>query len=87
MAVIHHLSQYNGLSKGPILQLKHLHSAVPSKAPHHCITSPVISKTLKLSGMVDDWLKILIQWLEIKTALPIEMAGDAHTHKKNVAAR
>lgn len=55
MAVIHQLFQYNGLSKGPIFQLKHLHCAVPSRAPYHCITFPVIHQTL-LHSRAERWL-------------------------------
>lgn len=59
IAVIHQLSQYNGPSKGPIFQLKHLNTAVPSQALYHCITFPVNCKHSRAAGWVDDWLKVL----------------------------
>lgn len=63
IAVIHQLSQYNGLSKGAIFQLKHLHTVVPSRALYHCITLPVIGKHSCTVGRMDDWVKLLfISW-------------------------
>ncbi len=65
IAVIHQLSQYNGLSKGPIFQVKHLHTAVPSRAAYHCITFPVNGKHSCTVGCIDDWVELLfIPWVK-----------------------
>lgn len=58
IAVIHQLSRGNGLSKGPILQVEHLHGAQPGARPlYHNPCQPLAPR--RRMDEPDDWLRPL----------------------------
>jgi len=82
IAVIHQPSQYNGLSKGPILQLKHRHTALPSRArttSSHLLSSA--NTRAQQDGDAIGWNCCLFSELEIKMAALSQM-----TTQKTVTA-